>query len=180
MAAAIIAAESNNRNEGKAFVISQSEVLRTICGVRVSDGEIHEPKKAIKPTKWVLHDDLRFVGQKADNENTYYGLVPMIGKTERPDLAIMRDSCRLTSVEHYTTDKDGNLSEEGTLITIDDKLREAVQTANEKTLASGGTWEDWWLTLSEEIKGCSIGCLTYKGRRYDNQKPYDGCEIVLL
>ena len=162
------------------FVISQSEVLRTLCGVRTSDGEIHEPKRAIKPTKWELHDDLRFVGQKSDNNSTYYGLVPVIGGVERPDLAIMRDSCRTTAVEHYPVDKSGNIAEEGTIIPIEDKLREAVQTANDKTLKEGGTWEDWWTTLANEIKGCSIGCLTYKGRRYDNQKPFEGVEIVLL
>lgn len=180
MASAIITNESNNKNEGKMFTISQSEVLRTLCGVRTSDGEIHTPKKAIKPSKWVLHDDLRFVGQKADNDSTYYGLVPVIGGVERPDLAIMRDSCRLTAVEHYTTDKDGNLSEEGQIIPVEDKLRTAVQIANDKTLKEGGTWFEWWEHLANEIKGCSIGCLTYKGRRYDNQKPYDGVELILL
>lgn len=178
MAAAIVAAESNNNNVDKAFVIGQGEVLRTMCGVREGDGEIHKPKKAIKPTEWVLHDDLQYVGQKKDNDKTYYGLVPVVGGVERTDLAIMRDNTRTTYVEHYPQ-VDGKVGEDSEIVEIDDKLRKAVQTANEKTLAEGGTWGDWWTTLADEISGCSIGCLTYTGRRYDNKKPYQGTELIL-
>lgn len=178
MAAAIVAATANNSNIDKSFVIGQGEVLRTMCGVREGDGEMHKPKRAIKPTEWVLHDDLQYVGQKKDNDKTYYGLVPVIGGVERTDLAIMRDNTRTTYVEHYPQ-VDGKLSDESDIIEIDDKLRKAVQTANEKTLAEGGTWEDWWNTLADEIKGSSIGCLTYTGRRYDNKKPYQGTELTL-
>lgn len=180
MAAAIITNESNNRNEGATFVISQSETLRTICklGNADGDGEIHKPEKDITPSEWVLHSDLRYMGQKSDNDNTYFGLVPKINGVERPDLAIMRDATKTTYIDHYKK-VDGVVADESETLEIDDALRTAVREANDETLAKGESWDFWWSTLAAKIKGKSIGCLTYIGRRYDNKKPYQGTEIVL-
>lgn len=177
MAAAIIVEESNNAKQGVIFQISQGKTLRTMCGLTMHDalGEISKPSRAVKPSEWILHDNLRFMGQKADNTATYYGLVPKINGVERPDLAIMSDSTGIFSVTHYADDKD----EDGELLELNDALREAVQKANEQTLAEGGEWEDWWNTLAKLIKGKAIGCLTYRGRRYDNKKVYYGTEMVL-
>ena len=177
MASAIIAAESNNNKVGATFQISQSKTLRTMCGLTNNDalGEISKPSKKVTPTEWVLHDDLRFMGQDPKNTSTYYGLVPKIKGVERPDLAIMSDNTGAVSVTHYADDKD----EDGEMLPLEDALREAVQKANEQTLAEGGSWEDWWTTLADLIKGKSIGCFTYRGRRYDNKKVYYGTEMVL-
>lgn len=180
MAAAIITNNANNNNSGKTFAISQGETLRAICKLSLneSDGEVHKPATAITPSEWVLHSDLRYMGQKSDNENTYFGLVPKINGVERPDLAIMRDATKTTYVEHHAK-TDGVVADNAEVVEINDALRTAVREANDETLSKGESWDFWWTTLSNKIKGKSIGCLTYIGRRYDNQKPYHGTEIVL-
>lgn len=177
MASAIIANEANNNKADKAFSLSQGKTLRTMCGLTNFDalGEISKPSKAVKPTKWEVHDDLQFVGQKSDNDATYFGLVPIIDGNERPDLAIMADNIQKVSVTHYADDKD----EVGELLPIDDILRSAVLECNSETLASKGTWGDWWELLAKKLKGKSIGCFTYRGRRFDNEKIYYGTEMVL-
>jgi hypothetical protein len=177
MAAAIIVGEANNSKIDKGFTLSQSKTLRTLCGLSNFDAlaEIAKPKTAIKPTKWEVHDDLQFVGQKEDNDSTYFGLVPVIGGNERPDLAIMSDTIQKVSVMHYNDEKD----ETGEMIQIDDALRTAVLECNTEIMASRGTWGEWWELLAKKLKGKSIGCLTYRGRRYDNGKVYYGTEMVL-
>ena len=177
MASAIIANESNNNKIDKAFTLSQGKTLRTMCGLSAFDalGEISKPSRAVKPTKWEVHDDLRFMGQKDDNDSTYFGLVPIIDGNERPDLAIMSDNIQKVSVCHFADDK----AEEGDMLPIDDVLRSAVLECNSEILASRGTWGEWWELLAKKLKGKSIGCFTYRGRRFDNNKIYYGTEMVL-